>query len=291
MKFNFDRRKSQHQLSLLLGQISVSAARDGETEDGPTVEKQRQRREGKLSRMLECAGLNISQVTLLVLAVTTASTLSFSLASVLSPWVLPVVAIGGFAAPFCWLQRRSAARATQFAADYPTMLLAAASSLKAGLAPFQALRRAVNLLPVASPVRVEVLTMLNRIDSGLTKEDAVSRFGENYSQPDLFLFRRAFLLALEHGGRFAPTLSRLATVSYSRAALIESAAVSTANMRMTANVLLIVGPTLLLLMTLRGEGYWDTLIHNSTANNIGSVGVFVLLGSLAILRWMSAFKP
>lgn len=212
-----------------------------------------------------------------------------------SPFVpgalLPLVFALGAIQPVLWCVRRARSRAAQFAADYPTVLLAAASSLRAGLTPYQALERSTRLLPQDNPVRREVGDLLRRIDSGVPRERAVALFGHNVWLPDVALFRHAFALTLEHGGRFAPTLTRLATVSHARQTLIESAGVSTATMRMTANVLLVVAPALVLMMSQRSSGYWNVMMEHPVANGVASAGAMVVVSCYGLLRWMSDFRP
>ena len=95
---------------------------------------------------------------------------------------------------------------------------------------------------------------------------------------------------MEHGGKFSPTLQRLATVCRDRSSLISSAKVSTASMRMTANVLLLVSPLVLGIVAVRTENFWDIFFNNSTANSIATLGILIIATSYAILINMSSFK-
>ena len=218
-----------------------------------------------------------------------ASTLLF--AKLLSPYFLPLFFLFGAALPFLYVESRIRSRALEFAQDYSTMLLAAASSVKVGLTPYEALERSTRLLAKNSLVRAEVETLLNKLVSGAARRETVREFAASIRQPDLELFRSAFLLVLDNGGRFAPTLARLAAVSNNRAVLIRSAAVSTASMRMTANILLAVAPVLVLMIAVRTEHFWDIFLHNSAANIVGSTGVIVITLCYGLLRYMSNFKP
>lgn len=209
----------------------------------------------------------------------------------LSPWFTPFAFLLGLAIPFSIAEARIRRRAAEFGQDYPTMLLATASSVKVGMTPYQALERSTRLLAKNSLVRLEVESLLRNLRSGMSRELAVRGFGRDIRQPDLELFRSAFLLVLENGGRFAPTLGRLAAVSNNRAVLMRSAAVSTASMRMTANVLVCLAPILLLIVSSRSKNFWDTLCSHPTANLLASLGLVVIVGSYVILYRMSNFKP
>jgi len=105
------------------------------------------------------------------------------------------------------------------------------------------------------------------------------------------LFRHAFALTLENGGRFAPTLERLARVARDREILMRTARVSTTTMRMTANVLLVIAPLVILMIAVRMENYWGSVIHHPVANTLASIGFTVIIGSYLLLRKMSSFRP
>lgn len=246
---------------------------------------------GLLEPFLRQADLRLPAWTLCFFAFGLGSSSVALFSVILSPWCLPLVFALGCAVPFAWVESRVRKRSLEFARDYPTMLLAAASSVKVGMTPYQALERSTRLLPKVSLVRVEVETLLKDLRAGTSREVAVKQFGRSIRQPDLELFRSAFILVLENGGRFAPTLSRLAAVSNNRAVLIRSAGVSTASMRMTANVLLVMAPVLLLVVSSRTNGFWTTFLTHPTANFLGSAGIVLIIGCYAILRHMSNFKP
>ncbi|HQH28199.1 MAG TPA: hypothetical protein PLP17_12435, partial [Oligoflexia bacterium] len=74
-------------------------------------------------------------------------------------FVVPAALLGGMF-PLSWLEARVTARAGKFSRDYPSVLLAAASSIKAGMTATAALERAVVLLPGDSLVRREVEQLL-----------------------------------------------------------------------------------------------------------------------------------
>ncbi len=202
----------------------------------------------------------------------------------------PIILFGYFFWIYLFLEKRAQNRAQLFSADFPTILMATASSVKAGLSPYAALERSVNLLPKNSVVKKEITDLLKRLRRGDVKKEAVAKFGQSVRLPDLELFREAFLVVMEHGGKFSPTLQRLATVCRDRSSLISSAKVSTASMRMTANVLLLVSPLVVGLVAIRTENFWDIFFNNSTANSIATLGILIIATSYAILIKMSSFK-
>jgi Flp pilus assembly protein TadB len=215
----------------------------------------------------------------------------FFAAELFTPYFVPLLSLLGAALPFFWLEQRVRARAAKFSSDYPSVLLAAASSIKAGMTALAALERAITLLPRDSLVRVEVEKLLSALNRGVDREHALSEFGRTIRQADLELFRCAFALALENGGRFAPTLERLARVCRDREVLVRSAQVSTATMRMTANALIVIAPVILAMIAVRTDDFWELLVNHPTANMLASIGVMIIVGSFLILRRMSNFNP
>ncbi len=209
----------------------------------------------------------------------------------LSPYLVPLGVLGGAALPLWYIEGRVEKRAYSFIVDYPTILLATASSIKAGMTPYAALERSVSLLPEKSLVRGEVRQLLSRLRSGVSRDAAVRRFGAAVRQPDLELFRAGFLLVLEHGGRFAPTLERLALVCKNRTTLIHAAHVSTATMRMTAHILLLFTPLIIGIVAMRTKDFWDIILHDPVASVLGSLGFSLIVLSYGALMRMSNFKP
>ena len=245
----------------------------------------------KMSQLLSYAALPISPTVFLILSVLSGVITTALTMQILSSKLMIVYLIVGMTFPFLYAEKRIKDRANRFTEDYSTMLMAAASSIKVGLTPYHALERSVNMLSKDSLVKLEVNTLLQKLRNGSNRDSAISEFASSIRQPDIELFRSAFILVLDNGGRFAPTLSRLASVSYGRMSLIRSALVSTANMRMTANFLLFAVPVLLLMMSVKTPNYWTVLFHDPQANTFASIGITMILASYAVLRQFSNFKP
>lgn len=246
---------------------------------------------GWIQQRMFFAGLSVSPLLFCGLSVLCGAFLGYLLSFVLSLYVLPLFVAAGMWLPWSLTESRAQKRAAAFAGDYPTVLLATASSIKIGLTPFLALERSIRLLPKESLMRLEVEKLLALLRQGESKEFALGRFAADITLPDLPLFRSAFLLVMENGGKFAPTLHRLATVSKDRAVLISSARVSTATMRMTANILLFIAPVLVMILAARMDNYWTLFREHPVANAVASTGIVIISMSYLMLRRMSAFKP
>jgi tight adherence protein B len=244
-----------------------------------------------ISELIYFSGLTLPTWTIYISSILIAFALAFLSSKLISLYFVPIYLIGGALIPIAWLEAKSSKRAKEFAADYPIVLLAMASSLKVGMPPLQALERAIRLLPKESVVKKEISHLLVAFNRGTSKQQVVRIFAASINLPDIELFRSAFLLVLDNGGRFAPTLDRLATVSRDRTTLIKSAFVTTASMRMTANFLLAASPFLLFVVSMRFENFWPLLLEHPTANFIGSLGIVLITVGYLTLRIMSSFKP
>ncbi|MDR2338468.1 MAG: hypothetical protein LBE20_07535 [Deltaproteobacteria bacterium] len=206
-------------------------------------------------------------------------------------YFLPLIMLGGFWIPIAFLQNQVNKRAMIFLSDYPSILLAVASYMKAGLSLYPALEKSVRLLPEKNLVAIEIKLLLDKIAGGVDKETAINQFAQTIRLPELELFRRALYLITENGGKFAPTLQRLALISKDRVNLILSAKTSTTSMKLTANILLILTPLLILFTAARTKNFWDLILHQPTANTLASVGIILILFNYLMLRCMSNFKP
>lgn len=246
---------------------------------------------GELRKLLKDNGFTPSLFGLFVTSLLFVAFGFFLLSLILTPVISAAIALAGGFLPFAFLQAKKRKKAILFAKDYPTVLMATASSIKAGLTPQLALERATELLPSTSMVKKEVDLMLDRIRSGCPKDVAVKRFAEELEEPEISLFRSALLLAERNGGKFAPTLERLAQVCQDRSNLVSEARVSSATMRMTGNFLLFICPVILLVISFRTENFWQIITENPTANLLASIGLVLIFGGYFCLRRMSDFRP
>lgn len=208
-----------------------------------------------------------------------------------SVYYSPIFFLIGGSLPVFYLFSKVDKRAMEFSKDYPSVLLATATSIKAGMTPLVALERAIKLLPSSSFCKEETIKLMKALDSGVDKKKAISQYGVSVDLPEISLFRTAFLLVMEHGGPFIPTLERLAEVTRERMNLISSSKVSTASMKMTANVLLSIIPIVLVFLSVGNKDYWNIISENPLANSVATFGVILIILGYIILRRMSVFKP
>jgi Flp pilus assembly protein TadB len=244
-----------------------------------------------LERYLRFADIGIAPsvcvVILLLLLVATVGIGLVAFPIFLLPLFVGLVAV----TLYVFLEKRIEEKAFQFSSEYPAVLMATASSVRAGMSPYDALERSIRLLPKTSLVRTQIEQMLLALHKGTSRTDAIEYFGHGVRLPDVQLFQEAFHLVLDHGGRFAPTLERLADVCRDRSTLIRSANVTTATMRMTANILIAVTPFILALVSMRTENFWELFFNDPVASPLAMSGLLVIGLSYVALLKMSSFRP
>ena len=245
----------------------------------------------KLVILIADAGYTIAGEAVFLLCVAISAAIGIIAINYTVFYLVPVLMLGGFMVPIVYLQNKAEKRTMLFLGDYPSILLAIASYMKAGLSLYPAMEKSAKLLPDNNLVAQEVKVLLEKISSGVGKDQAILSFATHIRLPELELFRQALLLAADNGGKFVPTLHRLAIISKDRSNLIVSAKSGTSAMKLTANVLLVITPVLLLLMAARIENFWGIMINDSVANALASTGAMLILFNYLLLRRMSNFKP
>lgn len=188
-----------------------------------------------------------------------------------------------------FVQRRSAEQ-QRYAVDLPTMLLAMAANMKIGLPAYAAMERSTKLLSKDNALRAETERFLHAVHNGTAYHVAIQDFGAHVQLEELALFRKAFALVVEHGGRFAPTLERLAQLSRERALLVQTLRARTSGMRMTANALLLLTPLIVLMLAARIDNFWHILHTNTVAHFLGVLGATMIFMGCAALRQMGSAK-
>jgi len=246
---------------------------------------------GFISKLIRFSGTNTSPRVLLVISFLFAIVIS-TVASLVTPvWLAFVVGISAFLYPFSYLDRKAEKRALEFAGDFPSILLATASSLSAGHTALVAIERSVQLIPEKNRVRTDIAKLLDELRRGTSKETALRNFATDIRLEELALFRSAFLLSMESGGRLSPTLERLAQVLKDRSILISSARTATQVMRMTSTVLLLFAPLIVGMVAVRTPNFLELLTHHPVASQVASLGFALIALNCWALRQMSDFRP
>ena len=244
-----------------------------------------------LEKVILFAGSKLRPSQLILICLLFSAIFGFLSSLIVPLWASAIVAAAGAYFPLGSLDRKAQSRAQEFAADFPTVLLATASSLSAGHTALISIERSVRLIPKTNPVRREISMLLDALRTGVSKEDAIKNFAPDIRLPELELFRSAFLLSLDSGGRFSPTLQRLAQVLKDRSILILSARTATAVMRMTSTVLILFTPLIVGMVAVRTPNFIELFTTHPVASQVGSGGLLLIAFNCWILRQMSDFRP
>lgn len=183
MLFNFYRQKELNRTRLLFSH-AVEPAQHFEL--APKLSEEDFKKESfhqDLSRLLRAAGFEVSWYVFSGGSLFFAILLTFLCSLVCTPFVLPVTFFIFLLLPYFHLDAKVRKKARIFSEDYPTVLLATASSVKAGLTPQLALKRAVDLLPEDNLLRKEVQQMLDKFGAGESKEKVIRDFPQFWNGP------------------------------------------------------------------------------------------------------------
>ena len=244
-----------------------------------------------LTKKLAFAGLKISPLTFLALSLSFALLISLFSSSMIAWQMVPLIFALSLLSPWLFIDSMAEKHASEFAKDYTELLQAMAYALRSGHSAQIALGHAANLLPENNAVRAEVELLLSNLHKGENQREAISSFASDRDIPELALFRNAFLLVMADGGRFSPTLLRLALLSRQRDNLKKSVQVSTATMKMTGNILLIACPLVILMVSARSDSFWAELQSNNIASAIFSAGILLTILGYISLKSMGRYKP
>ncbi len=203
---------------------------------------------------------------------------------------LPLLAIPAviFAA-MCWLRRAVFRRAERFERDYPSMLVALASSIRTGLDPIVALQQAAELFSQESELGKELRKFVDAINAGQGEELALRRFGETINHPDIPLFRTAFLLARKEGSSLAKCLHRLARVTRNRQSFRRRMRASIAMQKLSS--IGIAGCALLIVLfqaVVNNKALYMATAHPLGFRMLVAAGILMMLGLVGMFRMTRA---
>lgn len=113
-----------------------------------------------------------------------------------------------------WLLIRSRARAREreLDRDLPTLLTSVASSVRSGLDPLAAVLMARSFFPHGSVVNQAIAEMARRCDEEGREEQAIEGWLDNFSNPDVELFKDCLIISRRQGSSLADPLHRITRV-------------------------------------------------------------------------------
>ncbi len=179
-------------------------------------------------------------------------------------------------------------RVEHFESDYTAFLIALSSSVKAGRDPLSALLESERMFSRDSEIQRQIGKMRQSLDRMTSEETAIFQFAGGINNPDISLFRIAFLLARKEGSALSLCLERLARVTRQRQSFRRKVRGAVALQRVSSyGIAAIALLTLSFQMLTNLENFKLALNHP-----LGMIGLSIgaLLITLGLL-WMSRIAP
>lgn len=160
---------------------------------------------------------------------------ALTLTSLATHSLLPLLALPlKLIALYLFRSHQTLSQAIKFEREYPALLLALASSVRAGADPLVALMQLESLFPPASEVAKAIATFRETIDGGADEEQAIVEFASSLKHPDITMFRTALQIARREGASISSTLYRLVRVTRSRQSLRRKARAAVMSQRLSS---------------------------------------------------------
>ena len=243
-----------------------------------------------IDRTLEQAGLTISVSRYLLVQLSLIVMITFILIYGLSFYYTISLFIGiplGLALPAIYVSTKRKERLTQFTEQLPDTLDYIARSLRAGN-PFSAtLKGVANEMP--DPTGSEFGICFDEMNYGLELEDALKNLGRRRGSEEMNMFITAVLIQRTTGGNLADVLNRIATVMRARAGVIRDVAILSAEMRVSAYILIGLPFIVAGVMSIFNPTYLTVLIDNPVGQIVILIQLVLMLIGYLIMRRMINF--
>lgn len=180
----------------------------------------------------------------------------------------------GFFLPLLYLMRKKQARSEAFIKQLPDALDYLARSLRAGN-PFSASLKSL-AAEMPDPIGTEFGITFEELNYGLEFEEAMKNLASRSGSEEMNYFVTAVLIQRTTGGNLADMLNRLSAIMRSRASTYREIRILSAEMKMSANVLVLLPFFVAAILSLTSPGYLSILFTTT-------VGHFLILGQLLLM--------
>ena len=243
-----------------------------------------------LDRLLAQAGLTISVSYYLLIQLTVVVAATLILINVLNFHYVISLLIGiplGMFLPAMYVATKRKQRLDRFTEQLPDVLDFMARSLRAGN-PFSAsLKGVANEMP--DPIGSEFGIAFDEMNYGLELEDALKNLGRRSGSDEMNMFITAVLIQRSTGGNLADVLNRIATVMRSRAGVMRDVAILSAEMRMSANVLISLPFIVAMVISILNPTYLTVLVDNTAGQIVIFMQLILMFIGYLIMRRMINF--
>jgi tight adherence protein B len=243
-----------------------------------------------IDRMLEQAGFTISVSLYLLIQLSLIVFFTLILLYGLNFNILFSLLVGiplGFSLPALYVGTKRKERLQSFTEQLPDTLDYIARSLRAGN-PFSASLKAVaNEMP--DPTGTEFGITFDEMNYGLELEDALKNLGKRSGSDEMNMFITAVLIQRTTGGNLADVLNRIAAVMRARASVKRDISILSAEMRLSAYVLLALPFVVAGAVSIFNPDYLSVLIDNPIGQIVILIQLVLMLTGYLIMRRMANF--
>lgn len=230
-----------------------------------------------LDRLLEQSAveMSVSRFLLLQLFIFSLIFIPLSMLDTVHIVIALIIAVPiGFGFPILYLLRKKRIRGLSFVKQLPDALDYIARSLRAGN-PFTASLKSV-AAEMPDPTGTEFGITFEELNYGLEFDEAMKNLATRTGNEEMHYFVTAVLIQRTTGGNLADMLNRLADIMRSRAATYREIKILSAEMRLSANVLVMLPFFIAGLLSIVNPSYLSILFTTT-------VGNFLILGQLTLM--------
>jgi tight adherence protein B len=231
-----------------------------------------------VERKLEAARLPIRAAEATFFAVAFAFVLTGAAFFLGGPFMAVLALAAGIGVPMAAVSVLGWNRKRKFVNQLPAMLQLLASSLRAGYALLQGVEAVAR--EIEDPMGAELRRVLAEARLGRPLDEALEEMALRMDSADFSWVVMAISIQRNVGGNLAELLDTVADTMQARTRLRREVKALTAEGRMSAIMLVIMPPALMVAMRVLSPGYLDPLFHETVGNIMLGVGV-----SLMIAGW------
>lgn len=244
-----------------------------------------------LDRVLEQSGVGINVSRFLGMQLLLSAVMVGLLLLVSPLHIAIIMLIGvpiGFIIPSLILVRKRDKRHLKFTAQLPDALDFIARSLRAGN-PFSASMKAV-AAEVPAPTGEEFGITFDEINYGVEVEDALQNLASRSGSEEIGFFITAVLIQRQTGGNLADVLNRISKVMRDRASTYREIRILSAEMRLSAYVLIALPFFVAAILSIVNPGYLTILFVSKIGQVLIVIQLFLMLLGYLVIRKMINFR-
>ncbi len=242
-----------------------------------------------LDRLIQQSGVNITLMKFMGIQAAIAVALILVLLLLFSASIVVAMLISivvGVAVPYIYVTRKRIARHDKFTLQLPDALDYLARSMRAGNPFLASLRTAAEELP--EPTGTEFGITFDEMNYGLELEDSLANLGVRSGSEEMRFFITAVLIQKTTGGNLADVLNRIAAVMRLRAITYRDIRILAAEMKYSANVLILLPFFVAAALSVLNPTYLPVLFeHTIGLIIIGLQLLFMLMGYIVIQRMIN----